>query len=106
MAGSRRLTDQERRQMPDNGRMASPCATLAVSFDVSQKTIYNALNPGRSTHSANDRRIWVLTTRATDRGLRGFTPPFRTGVSPMRCLMLAADDILRSDDAMTGNCAP
>lgn len=72
MPSSRRLTDQERRQIALQRAKGVPVRELAVRFSVSQKTIYNALNHGRATRSANDSRTCVLTMRVSDRDLRGF----------------------------------
>ena len=75
-------------------------------WKVSPKTIYNVLSRGRSAVSANDSRTRVLTLRVTDRDLRGFDAALaRRGIvhrsDAMRCLMLAADDLLRPDEGMT-----
>ncbi len=96
MGNSRRLTDQERRQI----------VRERAKGKVSPKTVYNVLGRGRSAVSANDSRTRVLTMRVTDRDLRGFDAALaRRGIAhrsdAMRCLMLTADDLLRPDEGMT-----
>jgi hypothetical protein len=106
MPSSRRLTDQERRQIALQRAKGVPVRELAVRFSVSRKTIYNALNHGRATRSANDSRTCVLTMRVSDRDLRSFDAALsRRGIAhrsdAMRRLMLATDDLLRPDEVMT-----
>lgn len=106
MPTSRRLTDQERRQIIRQRAKGVSTRDLAVSFNVSSKTIYNVLSHGRTARSANESRTRVLTMRVTDRDLLGFDAALgRRGIAhrsdAMRRLMLAADDILRPDEVMT-----
>ena len=106
MRSSRRLTDQERRQIVRERAKGVAVRDLANALKVSPKTVYNVLGRGRSAVSANHSRTRVLTMRVTDRDLRGFDAAIaRRGIShrsdAMRCLMLAADDLLRPDDGMT-----
>ncbi len=106
MGSSRRLTDQERRQIARERAKGVAVRDLAAGLKVSPKTVYNVLGRGRSAVSANDSRTRVLTMRVTERDLRGFDAALaRRGIvhrsEAMRCLMLAADDLLRPDEAMT-----
>jgi len=106
MGQSRRLTDQERRQIVRERAKGVSVSAISQGLKVSPKTVYNVLSRGRSTVSANDSRTRVLTIRITDRDLRGFdTALARRGIThrsdAMRCLMLAADDLLRPDHGMT-----
>lgn len=104
MGSSRRLTDRERRQIVRERAKGVSVRDLAIALKVSPKTVYNVLRHGRSAVSANDSRTRVLTMRVTDRDLQGFDAALaRRGIAnrsdAMRRLMLAADDILRPDDA-------
>lgn len=106
MGHSRRLTDQERRQIVRERAKGVAVRDLASALKVSPKTVYNVLGRGRSAVSANDSRTRVLTMRVTERDLRGFDAALsRRGIAhrsdAMRCLMLAADDLLRPDEGMT-----
>lgn len=106
MSNSRRLTDQERRQIVRERAKGVSVSAISASLKVSPKTVYNVLSRGRSAVSANDSRTRVLTLRVTDRDLRGFDAALaRRGIvhrsDAMRCLMLAADDLLRPDEGMT-----
>ena len=106
MGHSRRLTDQERRQIVRERAKGVAVRDLAIALKVSPKTVYNVLNHGRSAVSANDSRTRVLTMRVTERDLRGFDAALsRRGIAhrsdAMRCLMLATDDLLRPDEGMT-----
>ncbi len=106
MARSRRLTDQERRQIVRQRAKGVSVRDLATMLNVSSKTVYNVLSHGRTVRSANESRTRVLTMRVTDCDLRGFDAALsRRGIAhrsdAMRCLMLAADDLLRPDEAMT-----
>ena len=106
MGSSRRLTDQERRQIVRERAKGVSVSAISAALKVSPKTVYNVLGRGRSAVSANDSRTRVLTMRVTDRDLRGFDAALaRRGIAhrsdAMRCLMLAADDLLRPDEGMT-----
>lgn len=106
MGSSRRLTDQERRQIVRERAKGVAVRDLAIALKVSPKTVYNVLGQGRSAVSANDSRTRVLTMRVTDRDLRGFDAVLaRHGIAhrsdAVRSLMLVADDLLRPDEAMT-----
>lgn len=106
MGSSRRLTDQERRQIVRERAKGVSVSAISAALKVSPKTVYNVLSRGRSAVSANDSRTRVLTMRVTDRDLRGFDAALaRRGIAhrsdAMRSLMLAADDLLRPDDGMT-----
>ena len=106
MGHSRRLTDQERRQIVRERAKGVAVRDLAIALKVSPKTVYNVLSHGRSAVSANDSRTRVLTMRVTERDLRGFDAALsRRGIAhrsdALRCLMLATDDFLRPDEGMT-----
>ena len=106
MSNSRRLTDQERRQIVRERAKGVSVSAISAALKVTPKTVYNVLSRGRSAVSANDSRTRVLTLRVTDRDLRGFDAALaRRGIvhrsDAMRCLMLAADDLLRPDEGMT-----
>ena len=106
MSNSRRLTDQERRQIVRERAKGVSVSAISATLKVSPKTVYNVLSRGRSAVSANVSRTRVLTMRVTDRDLRGFDAALaRHGVAhrsdALRCLILAADDILRPDEGMT-----
>jgi hypothetical protein len=106
MGHSRRLTDQERRQIVRERAKGVSVSAISAALKVSPKTVYNVLGRGRSAVSANDSRTRVLTMRVTDRDLRGFDAALaRRGIAhrsdAMRSLMLAADDPLRPDEGMT-----
>ena len=106
MGSSRRLTDQERRQIVRERAKGVSVSAISAALKVTPKTVYNVLSRGRSAVSANDSRTRVLTLRVTDRDLRGFDAALaRRGIvhrsDAMRCLMLAADDLLRPDEGMT-----
>jgi len=106
MGSSRRLTDQERRQIVRERAKGVSVSAISAALEVSPKTVYNVLGRGRSAVSANDSRTRVLTMRVTDSDLRGFDAALaRRRIAhrsdAMRCLMLAADDILRPDEGMT-----
>ncbi len=106
MGHSRRLTDQERREIARERAKGVAVRDLAIALKVSPKTVYNVLSHGRSAVSANESRTRVLTMRVTERDLRGFDAALsRRGIAhrsdALRRLMLAADDILRPDEAMT-----
>jgi transposase-like protein len=106
MPTSRRLTDQERRQIVRERAKGVSVRAISTALKVSPKTVYNVLSHGRSAVSANDSRSRVLTMRVTDRDLRNFDAALsRRGIAyrsdALRCFMLAADDILRPDEGMT-----
>ena len=72
MGSSRRLTDQERRQIVRERAKGVSVSAISAALTVSPKTVYNVLGRGRSAVCANDSRTRVLTMRVTDRDLRGF----------------------------------
>lgn len=106
MASSRRLTDQERRQIVRERANGVSVSAISAALKVSPKTIYNVLGRGRSAASGNHSRTRVLTMRVTDRDLRRFDAVLgHYGIAhrsdALRSLILAADDILRPDETMT-----
>jgi IS30 family transposase len=66
MGSSRRLTDQERRQIVRERAKGVAVRELATALKVSPKTVYNVLVRGRSAVSSNDSRTRVLTMRVTE----------------------------------------
>lgn len=106
MGHSRRLTEAERRQIVRERTKGVSVSAISAALKVSPKTVYNVLSRGRSAVSANNSRTRVLTIRVSERDLRGFDGALaRRGIThrsdAMRCLMLAADDLLRPDHGMT-----
>jgi transposase len=65
MGSSRRLTDQERRQIFWERANGVSIRAISQGLKVSLKTVYNVLSRGRSAVSANDGRTRVLTMRAS-----------------------------------------
>jgi len=83
-----------------------PVQELAARYGVSRVTIYNAANHGTERQMANASRSRVIGVRVSDRDLRGFDAALaRRGIAhrsdAMRRILLAADDLLRPDEAMT-----
>jgi IS30 family transposase len=66
MRHSRRLTDQEHRQIVRERAKGVSVSAIGSALKVSPKTVYNVLGRGRSAASANDSRTRVLTVRVTD----------------------------------------
>ena len=69
-------------------------------------SIYNAAHHGSERQATNRSRSRVIGIRVSDRDLQGFDAALaRRGIvhrsDALRCLMLAADDLLRPDAAMT-----
>ena len=65
MGSSRRLTDQERRQIVRERAKGVSVSAISAALKVSPKTVYNVLGRGRSAISANDSRLRVLTMRVS-----------------------------------------
>jgi IS30 family transposase len=65
MGSSRRLTDQERRQIVRERAKGVSVSAISAALKVSPKTVYNVLGRGRSAISANDSRTRVLTMRVS-----------------------------------------
>ena len=63
MGSSRRLTNQERRQIVRERAKGVSVSAISPALKVSPKTVYNVLGRGRSAVSANDSRTRVLTMR-------------------------------------------
>ncbi|MGO4915998.1 plasmid mobilization relaxosome protein MobC [Thalassovita taeanensis] len=104
MSRGRRLTETERLSIARERSQGVPAADLAVRYDVSLKSIYNAANHASERQMANASRSRVIGIRVSDRDLRGFDAALaRRGIAhrsdAMRRLMLAADDILRPDES-------
>lgn len=106
MPRARRLTENERLSIARERAEGVPVQELATRYGVSRVSIYNAANHGTDRQAANASRSRVIGVRVSDRDLRGFDAALaRRGIAhrsdAMRCLMLAANDILRPDEAMT-----
>jgi hypothetical protein len=106
MSGGRRLTEFERISIARARMQGVAAADLAAQYGISLKSIYNAANHGTERRVANASRSRVIGIRVSDRELRGFDAALtRRGIAhrsdAMRCLLLAVDDLLRPDEAMT-----
>ena len=106
MPRRRRLSEIERSTIAQDRRNGVSAASLAARYEVSLKTIYNVVNHADDRQAANGSRSRVVGIRVSDRDLRGFDAALaRHGIAhrsdAMRCLMLAADELLRPDTTMT-----
>ena len=106
MPRARRLTEKERLSIAKARAEGVPVRELATRYGVSRVSIYNASNHSAERQAANASRSRVIGIRVSARDLRGFDAVLgRRGIAhrsdAMRRLMLAADNILRPDEAMT-----
>ena len=106
MPRNRRLTENERLGIARERAEGVPVQALADRYGVSRVSIYNAAHHGSERRAANRSRSRVIGIRVSDRDLQGFDATLaRRGIvhrsDALRCLMLAADDLLRPDVAMT-----
>jgi len=106
MPRARRLTEKERLSIAKARAEGVPVRELATRYGVSRVSIYNASNHSTERQEANASRSCVIGIRVSARDLRGFDAVLgRRGIAhrsdAMRRLMLAADNILRPDEAMT-----
>lgn len=104
MPRARRLTENERLRIAKERTEGVPVQELAARHGVSRVAIYNATKHGSERQMVNTSRSRVIGIRVSDRDLRGFDAALaRRGIAhrsdAMRRLMLAADDILRPDEA-------
>ena len=106
MSRGRRLTETERLSIAQERSQGVAAADLATRYGVSLKSVYNAANHSADRQTANGSRPKVIGVRLSSRELEGFDAALvRHGIAnrsdALRCLILAADDILRPDDGMT-----
>jgi hypothetical protein len=106
MSRGRRLTETERLSIAQERLQGVAAVELATRYEVSLKSVYNAANHAVDRQSANGSRPRVIGVRVSTRELQRFDAALaRQGVAhrsdAMRCLMLAADDLLRPDKDMT-----
>jgi len=106
MSRGRRLTETERLSIAEERSQGVAAGDLATRYGVSLKSVYNAANHAADRQTANGSRPKVIGVRVSQRELQGFDAALaRHGVAhrsdALRCLILAADDILRPDEGMT-----
>ncbi len=106
MSRGRRLTETERLSIAEERSQGVAAGDLATRYGVSLKSVYNAANHAADRQTANGSRPKVIGVRVSQRELQGFDAALaRHGVlhrsDALRCLILAADDILRPDAGMT-----
>lgn len=100
MRHHRKLTDDERRQIIEARAAGTPVKALARQFRISRRTIYNTLNKAQGAHPA---RTQTISIRVSRRELAGFKDGMeKRGITDhlaaLRCLMGAADALLRPAD--------
>lgn len=106
MSRGRRLTENERLCIAQERSQGVAAGDLASRYGVSLKSVYNAANHTADRQTANGSRPKVIGVRVSPRELQRFDAALaRHGVvhrsDALRCLILAADDILRPDEGMT-----
>ena len=106
MSRGRRLTETERLSIAEERSQGVAAGDLATRYGVSLKSVYNAANHAADRQTANGSRPKVIGVRVSPKELQRFDAALaRHGVlhrsDALRCLMLAADDILRPDEDMT-----
>ena len=106
MSRGRRLTETERLSIAEERSQGVAAGDLATRYGVSLKSVYNAANHAADRQTANGSRPKVIGVRVSSKELQHFDAALaRHGVlhrsDALRCLMLAADDILRPDEDMT-----
>lgn len=106
MSRGRRLTETERLRIAQERSQGVAAGDLASRYGVSLKSVYNAANHTADRQTANGSRPKVIGVRVSPRELQRFDAALaRHGVvhrsDALRCLILAADDILRPDEGMT-----
>ena len=105
MSRGRRLTETERLSIAKDRAKGVAAADLATRYGVSLKSVYNAANHARDRQTANGSRPKVIGVRVSPRELQRFDAALaRHGVAQrsdaLRCLILAADDILLPDNGI------
>ena len=106
MSRGRRLTETERLHISQERSQGVAAGDLATRYGVSLKSVYNAANHAADRQTANGSRPKVVGVRVSPKELQRFDAALaRHGVlhrsDALRCLILAADDILRPDEGMT-----
>ena len=106
MSRGRRLTETERLNIAQERLQGVAAGDLATRYGVSLKSVYNAANHAADRQTANGSRPTVIGVRVSPKELQRFDAALaRHGVvhrsDALRCLILAADDILRPDEGMT-----
>ena len=106
MSRGRRLTETERLNIAQERLQGVAAGDLATRYGVSLKSVYNAANHAADRQTANGSRPKVVGVRVSPKELQRFDAALaRHGVlhrsDALRCLILAADDILRPDEGMT-----
>ena len=106
MSRGRRLTETERLSIAEERLQGVAAGDLATRYGVSLKSVYNAANHAADRPTANGSRPKVIGVRVSPKELQRFDAALaRHGVlhrsNALRCLILAADDILRPDEDMT-----
>jgi hypothetical protein len=106
MSRGRRLTETERLNIAQERLQGVAAGDLATRYGVSLKSVYNAANHAADRQTANGSRPKVIGVRVSPKELQRFDAALaRHGVvhrsDALRCLILAADDILRPDEGMS-----
>lgn len=106
MSRGRRLTETERLNIAQERLQGVAAGDLATRYGVSLKSVYNAANHTADRQTANGSRPKVIGVRVSPKELQRFDAALaRHGVvhrsDALRCLILAADDILRPDEGMS-----
>jgi hypothetical protein len=106
MSRGRRLTETERLNIAQERLQGVAAGDLATRYGVSLKSVYNAAYHAADRQTANGSRPKVIGVRVSPKELQSFDAALaRHGVlhrsDALRCLILAADDILRPDEGMT-----
>lgn len=106
MSRGRRLTETERLSIAQQRLQGVSAGDLATRYGVSLKSVYNAANHTADRQTVNGSRPKVIGVRVSPKELQRFDAALaRHGVlhrsDALRCLILAADDILRPDEDMT-----
>ncbi|MDZ4066350.1 MAG: plasmid mobilization relaxosome protein MobC [Tabrizicola sp.] len=106
MSRGHRLTETERLNIAQERLQGVAAGDLATRYGVSLKSVYNAANHTADRQTANGSRPKVIGVRVSPRELQRFDAALaRHGVvnrsDALRCLIVAADDLLRPDEGMT-----